>query len=67
VIDLVPGTKPIYISPYWISSVELKELKEQLENLLRRGLFSLYIDSPWGTSFLFVKKKDSTIRMCIDY
>jgi len=45
---------------------ELKELKEQLEELLAKGFVRLSV-SPWGAPVLFVKKKDVTMRMCIDY
>ena len=64
-IDLVPGTAPIY-KYYRIPSSELVELKKQLDELLRKG----YIrpsSSPWGSPAIFVGKKDSSIRMCIDY
>ncbi|XP_070042638.1 uncharacterized mitochondrial protein AtMg00860-like [Nicotiana tomentosiformis] len=45
---------------------ELKKLKEQLEELLAKGFVTPSV-SPWGTPMLFVKKKDETMRMCIDY
>ncbi|XP_070021028.1 uncharacterized protein [Nicotiana sylvestris] len=45
---------------------ELKELKEQLEELLVKRFVRPSI-SPWGAPVLFVKKKDRTMRMCIDY
>jgi len=49
-----------------MAAIELKELKAQLEEILEKG----YIwpsTSPWGASMLFVKKKDGTLRLCIDY
>ena len=46
--------------------VELKELKSQLQELLDKGFIRPSV-SPWGASVLFVKKKDGTLRMCIDY
>ncbi|XP_070034663.1 uncharacterized protein [Nicotiana tomentosiformis] len=60
------GTQPISIPPYCMSPKELKELKEQLEKLLAKAFVkpSMY---PWGTPVLFVKKKDGTMQMCIDY
>ena len=65
-IDLVPGTQPISIPPYRISPTVLKELKEQLQELLDKGFIRPSV-SPWGAPVLFVKKKDGTMRMCIDY
>ncbi|XP_055824467.1 uncharacterized protein LOC129892996 [Solanum dulcamara] len=65
-IDLEPGTKPISIPPYRMAPVELKELKDQLQDLLSKGFIRPSV-SPWGAPVLFVKKKDGTMRMCIDY
>ena len=65
-IDLEPGTKPISIPPYRMAPVELKELKDQLHDLLSKGFIRPSV-SPWGAPVLFVKKKDGTMRMCIDY
>jgi hypothetical protein len=65
-IECVPGTNPILKAPYRMVSFELKELKEQLQELLDKG-FILPSISPWGAPVLFVKKKDGSIRMCIDY
>ena len=45
---------------------KLKELKLQLKDLLDKGFIQLSI-SPWGAPVLFVKKKDGTLRMCINY
>ena len=45
---------------------ELKELKLQLKDLTDKGFIRSSI-SPWGAPMLFVKKKDGTLRMCIDY
>ena len=49
-----------------MAPAELKELKEQLEELLRKGFVRPSI-SPWGAPILFVKKKDGTMRLCVDY
>ena len=49
-----------------MSPAELKELKEQLKDLLDKGFIRPSI-SPWGAPVLFVKKKDGSLRMCIDY
>ena len=65
-IDLVPGTAPISLPPYRMAPVELKELKTQLQELVDRGFIRPSI-SPWGAPVLFVKKKDDTWRLCIDY
>ncbi|KAA3474098.1 DNA/RNA polymerases superfamily protein [Gossypium australe] len=65
-IELVPGTTPISIAPYRMEPTELNELKSQLQELTDRG-FARPSFSPWGAPVLFVKKKDGTMRMCIDY
>ena len=65
-IDLAPGNAPISKTPYRMASVELKELKTQLQELLDKG-FICPSFSPWGAPMLFVKKKDGTMRLCIDY
>ena len=65
-IDLVSGAIPISKAPYRMAPVELKELKTQLNEPLEKG----YIwpnTSPWGVLVSFVKKKDETLRLCIDY
>ena len=65
-IDLVPGTAPISRAPYWMASLELRELKTQLQELLEQGFIRPNV-SPWGTPVLFVRKKDGSLRLCIDY
>ncbi|CAH9105695.1 unnamed protein product [Cuscuta europaea] len=65
-IEVEPGTKPISIPPCRMAPAELQELKVQLEELLDIG-FIRPSHSPWGAPVLFVKKKDGTLRMCIDY
>ena len=45
---------------------ELAELKVQLQGLLEKGLIRP-CSSPWGCPTLFVKKKDKSLRMCVDY
>ena len=65
-IDLVPSTTPISLPPYIMAPAELKELKTQLQELVDRGFIRPSI-SPWGAPVLFVKKKDDTWRLCIDY
>ena len=66
VIELVPGAKPVSRTPYRMASAELKELKIQLQELLDLGFIRPSF-SPWGAPVLFVKKKDGSLRMCIDY
>ena len=65
-IDLISGTKPISIPPYRMAPAELRELKAQLEELLSKGFIRPSI-SPWGAPVLFVKKKDGSLQLCIDY
>ena len=65
-IEVVHGTTSISKAPYCMAPTELKELKTQLQELLDKG-FIQPSDSPWGAPVLFVKKKDDTLRMCIDY
>jgi hypothetical protein len=66
VINLVPGTAPIAKRPYRKSTEELTELKKQLKDLLDKQYFRPSA-SPWGSPVLFVRKKDGTMRLCIDY
>ena len=65
-IDLEPGTRPISIPLYRMAPAELRELKAQLQELLGK-VFIRPSASPWGAPVLFVKKKDGSFRMCIDY
>nr|GEV18914.1 putative reverse transcriptase domain-containing protein [Tanacetum cinerariifolium] len=65
-IDLVPGAAPIARAPYRLAPSKMKELAEQLQELSDKG-FIRPISSPWGAPILFVKKKDGSFRMCIDY
>ncbi|KAI3810973.1 hypothetical protein L1987_20685 [Smallanthus sonchifolius] len=65
-IDLAPGAAPIARAPYKLAPSELQELSTQLQELLDKG-FIRPSSSPWGAPILFVKKKDGTFRMCIDY
>ena len=66
IIDLISRTVPIAKRPYRMAANELEELKKKLRELHDKG----YIrpsSSPWGSPVLFVKKKDGSLRMCIDY
>ena len=65
-IDVVLGATPASITPYQMAPMELKELKLQLQELLEKGFIRPSV-SPWGAPVLFVKKKDGTLRLCIDY
>ena len=65
-IEVVPGATPASITPYRMAPMELKELKLQLQELLEKGFIRPSV-SPWGAPILFVKKKDSTLRLCVDY
>jgi hypothetical protein len=66
IIELQPGTAPISKRPYRMPPNELAELKIQLQNLLNKG-FIHPSASPWGCPALFVKKKDNSLRLCVDY
>jgi hypothetical protein len=66
VIELKPGTALISRRAYRMPPNELAELKVQLQELLEKG-FIKPSSSPWGCLTLFVKKKDQTLRMCVDY
>lgn len=65
-IELEPGHQSPSRSPYRMSSVELEELKKQLDELLAKGHIQPS-QSPFGAPVLFVKKKDGSMRLCIDY
>nr|GEZ68845.1 retrotransposon protein, putative, Ty3-gypsy subclass [Tanacetum cinerariifolium] len=65
-IDLIPRAAPVARAPYRLAPSEMKELSEQLQELSKKG-FIRPISSPWGAPVLFIKKKDGSFRMCIDY
>ena len=65
-IDVVQGVTLASITPYRMAPVDLKELKLQLQGLLEKGFIRLSV-SPWGAPVLFVKTKDGTLRLCVDY
>ncbi|GKE05979.1 putative reverse transcriptase domain-containing protein, partial [Tanacetum coccineum] len=65
-IDLIPGATPVARALYRLAPSEMKELSEQLQELSDKG-FIRPSSSPWGAPVLFVKKKDGSFRMCIDY
>ena len=65
-VDVVPGATPASITSYRMALVELTELKLKLQELLEKGFIHPSV-SPWGAPMLFVKKKDGTLRLCIDY
>ncbi|GJV10696.1 putative reverse transcriptase domain-containing protein [Tanacetum coccineum] len=65
-IVLVPGAIPVVKSPYRLTPSKMKELSGQLKELQDKGFIRPSL-SPWGAPILFVKKKDGSFRMCIDY
>ncbi|GJT62630.1 putative reverse transcriptase domain-containing protein [Tanacetum coccineum] len=65
-IDLMPGDAPVARAPYQLAPSKMKELSEQRQELSDKG-FIRPSSSPWGAPVLFVKKKDKSFRMCIDY
>ncbi|KAL3681508.1 hypothetical protein R1sor_024464 [Riccia sorocarpa] len=64
-IEVIPGTPPCK-SPYRLAPHELEECKAQIEEMLQKGFIQPSV-SPYGAPVLFVKKKDGSMRMCIDY
>ncbi|GJV06106.1 putative reverse transcriptase domain-containing protein [Tanacetum coccineum] len=65
-IELVPGAIPVAKSPYRLAPYEMEELSGQLKELQDKSFIRPSL-SPWGAPILFVKKKDGSFRMCIDY
>ncbi|GJX37418.1 putative reverse transcriptase domain-containing protein [Tanacetum coccineum] len=65
-IDLVPGVAPVARASYRLTPAEMQELSTLLQELFDKG-FIRPSSSPWGASVLFVKNKDGSFRMCIDY
>ena len=66
VIETIPGVAPFSKTTYRMAPAELKELKDQLQELLEKN-FIKPSSLPWRAPVLFVKKKDGSLRMCIDY
>jgi hypothetical protein len=66
VIELKPGTAPIYKTPFRMTTLELVDLKEHIKEQLEKG-FIHPSSSPWGGPVIFVLKKDGTQRLCVDY
>jgi hypothetical protein len=66
VIELMPGTTPIYKTPYRMATPKLAKLKEHIKELLEKG-FILPSSSPRGAPIIFIPKKDGTQRLCVDY
>ncbi|GJY48084.1 putative reverse transcriptase domain-containing protein [Tanacetum coccineum] len=65
-IDLIPGAALVAREPYRLAPSEMKELSDQLKELSDKG-FIRPSSSPWEAPVLFVKKKDGSFWMCIDY
>jgi hypothetical protein len=65
-INLILGVAPVSKTPYRMSIPDLKELQMQLEEILKKGYIHPSV-SPWGAPILFVKKKDGTLTLCIDF
>jgi hypothetical protein len=66
VIELKPGTAPIYKTLFRMTTPELAELKEHIKKFLEKG-FIHPSSSPWGAPMIFVMKKDGTQRLSVDY
>ncbi|GKA01320.1 putative reverse transcriptase domain-containing protein [Tanacetum coccineum] len=65
-IDLIPGAAPVARAPYRLTPSEMNKMSDQLQKLSDKG-FIRPSSSPWGAMVFFVKKKDGSFRMCIDY
>jgi hypothetical protein len=65
-IELTPRAMSMSKTPYRMSTPELVELKLKLKEMMDKGYIRPGV-SPWGAPVLFVKKKDGTLRLCIDY
>ena len=65
-IELVPRAAPVSKTPYKMSTPKMQEMKMQLQELLNKKYIRPSV-SPWGAPVLFVKKKDVTLGLCIDY
>jgi hypothetical protein len=65
-VNLLPGVALVSKTPYRMSTLELKELQLQLQDLLKKRYICPGV-SPWGAPVLFLKKKDGTLRLCIDF
>ena len=65
-IEIVLGTAPVSKAPYRMAPTELRELKTQIDELLEKG-FIRPSTSPWGAPVLFVRKKDGSLRLSVDY
>nr|GEZ28748.1 putative reverse transcriptase domain-containing protein [Tanacetum cinerariifolium] len=65
-IDFVPGVAPVERAPYRLAPTKLQELSTQLQEFSDKG-FIRPSSSPWGAPVLFVKKKDGSFQICIDY
>jgi hypothetical protein len=65
-IKLMSGTTPVSKTPYIMSTPEMKELKMQIEEILKKGNIHTSV-SPWVSPILFVKKKDGKLRLCVDF
>lgn len=63
---MIPRTRPVSMAPYRMSPAELAELKKQLEDLLDKKFIRSSV-SPWGAPVLLMKKKDGSMRLCVDY
>jgi hypothetical protein len=66
VIELKPGTAPIYKTSFRMTTPELAKLKEHIRELLEKE-FIRPSSSPWGALVIFVPKKDGSQRLCVDY
>jgi len=66
IIPLKPGSEPPFGSIYSLSEIELKALREYLDENLSKG-YIRPLTSPASSPILFAKKKDGSLRLCVDY
>jgi hypothetical protein len=65
-VNLMPRAAPVSKAPYRMSTLELKEMQLQLQEILKKGYINPSV-SPWGALVPFMKKKDKMLRLCIEF
>lgn len=65
-IHLQPGTTPIKLSPYRVSSAKADVIKKELDDMLKLGVIEPST-SPWSAPVVLIPKPDKTLHFCVDY